>query len=245
MNSCKGADMLNRLDNDYHFNNNGYKHFIVTPYELSEDEQRALNQILKSFPHGDKSDCWPEQFSTMNTEQIPRKLLLLAANAYDEFGNTMLGVAAEYGEVSAVQRLIDMGAAVDAIGKRNYKLPALHWAICNKLSFNNKESYEAVQVVKCLLVNRARTDITYHYNMTPLKFAQDEGYIAAAHLIEESMIRKQAIEMKLSSSSISHQKTNAMNLRFLGAPSVTRNGVMYNNSCEEYSATRSGIIYKR
>jgi len=175
----------------YDFNNSGYKHYIVTNQELREDELELLGQLLASFPNASNRD-WANAFAKLNIEKIPKKILILAANAYDTCGNTVLGVAAEYGkQVEAVQRLIDMGANLDTPDDNMNKL-ALHWAINNKLSFNDKDSYEAVKVVKCLLDNGARTDIICYQNSTPLAYAKSRGFNAAANLIEESMrnIRK-------------------------------------------------------
>lgn len=98
----------------------------------------------------------------------------------------MLGVAAEYGkDDDAVQRLIEMGALLDIPNHGQHKL-ALHWAINNKLSSKNKDSLEAVKVVKRLLDNGANTDITCYGNDTPLAYAKKRKFNAAAKLIEQS-----------------------------------------------------------
>lgn len=165
------------------------KYFIET-VELTQDEEKILGEILPSFPHMNLN--WPETFAAFNSDNIPPKLLSLAANAYGN-NNTMLGIVAEEGRhVEALQRLINMGANVNAIDKDG-KLP-LHWAIYNQLSFRNVDSLEAVAVVKCLLDNGARTDITCYRNMTLLEYAKYRGCNAAAILIEESIQKKDDIK---------------------------------------------------
>ena len=168
----------------YNFSSGSCKHYIVTNQNLSEEERELLGHFLASFPHAGNND-WPNTFAKIDVEKLPKKLLHLAANAYDDYGNTVLGVAAEYGkQVEAVQRLIDMGARLNAPDHNMNKLP-LHWAIHNKLSYNNKTSYEAIKVVKCLLDNGAKVDITCYRNSNPLAYAKSGGFIAAANLIEQ------------------------------------------------------------
>lgn len=167
----------------YDFENDSY-HFIITNQELCEDELKLLNQLLASFPY--TLNCkWKDKFLNLNTEEFPKKILLLAANAYNGQGITVLGAAADAGGKEALQKLIDMGANLNACDAFK-KLP-LHWAISNNLSFRNENSLEAAGVVKCLLDNGARTDITCYQNATPLYYAQSRGFTAAANLIKEYM----------------------------------------------------------
>jgi len=176
----------------YDFKNNGYEHYIKTNQKISEIELKTLGQILASFPHADNRD-WPINFAQFKSDEISKKLLLLVANAYDCFGNTMLGIAAENGQhIEALQRLIDMGANIDMPDDNMNKLP-LHWAINNKLSCRDQKSFEAVKVVKCLLDNGARTDITCYQGKTPFEYAKNRGFKAAANLlsVEAISFRKQ------------------------------------------------------
>jgi ankyrin repeat protein len=159
-------------------------HFIITRQELKEDELKLLGPLLESFPHA-SHDYWTDKFLSLDTKEIPNKLLLLAANAYHEpRGYTVLGAAADKGGVAAFQKLIDMGANLNALDVDN-KL-ALHWAISNSKSISDKNSIEAANVVKCLLDNGAKTDITSYQNTTPLQYAESRGYKAAATMIKEN-----------------------------------------------------------
>ncbi|MDR3442540.1 MAG: ankyrin repeat domain-containing protein [Legionella sp.] len=175
----------------YVFKNEGYERYIVIKRELTVDEQKLLGEILTFFPHCGEL-TWRNKFSQENFAYYSKELLAIAANAYDGNGNTMLGVASEYGkDANAIQRLIDFGADLNAPDHNMRKL-ALHWAVCNKLSYCDKESYEAVEAVRCLLANGARTDITCYQNTTPFEYAKSRGYTAAASLIkakEEAYIR--------------------------------------------------------
>jgi uncharacterized protein len=166
----------------YSYNNIDWKrHYIYTDQEIRENEKKILETILASFPHA-TSDKWPDLFMSLNTENIPEKLLILAANVYDAFGNTVLAVACAYGEnVEIVQRLINMGADLNKRSQSLGHTSALDRAIANQLSCKNKKSYEAAAVVKCLLDNGARADINC------LKYAKKEGFEAAANLIESYM----------------------------------------------------------
>ncbi|TID93821.1 hypothetical protein DIZ66_18595 [Legionella pneumophila] len=87
------------------------------------------------------------------------------------------------------------------------KLP-LHWAINNKMSFMDMESYDAVKVVECLLKNGAKTDITCYQNSTPLEYAKSRGFIAAASLIETYAFKSQSKTItSLSITGIFYQKS--------------------------------------
>jgi uncharacterized protein len=167
-----------------HSSNNKPEHYIDTLENLSDSEFKMLENILVNFPHCHKRNIWPNIFAQFNPDLYPKKLLTLAANAFDYIGNTVLGVAAEWGDVNAVIRLISMGANVNAIDHQVNKL-ALHWAICNVNSDRDPTSFEAAKVVQCLLNHGARTDITCYQGKTPLQFAKNIKYLAAATIIEQ------------------------------------------------------------
>lgn len=170
-------------------------HFIITNQELRDDELKLLGHLLFSFPHASKDD-WTTKFLNLNTKDIPEKLLLLAANAYHEpRGYTVLGAAAEKGDVAALQKLIDMGANLHTLDVDNKQ--ALHWAIANRKSMAKQESIKAASVVKCLLDNGARTDIKSYQDATPLQYAKGRGYEAAAAMIKEKIRENQREKRKL------------------------------------------------
>jgi hypothetical protein len=166
----------------YKYKLNNDSHYVEIDLILQEEEQNVLSHILSFFPHcGDSG--WIQKFASLQFELFDTKLLKIAANAYDNNGNTVLGVACENGKsVATVQKLIDLGANLNTPDHNMNKL-ALHWATCNKLSWNNKASYEAVAVVKCLLENGAMTHIKCYDYTTPLGYAVSRGYIAVANLI--------------------------------------------------------------
>lgn len=171
-------EFTNIIDDRY------YVHYIKTDEKLTAEEQKEIGKLLASFPHANRKE-WPKAFATLNVDSIPKKLVILAANAYDSIGNTVLGVVAEHGaHIDAAQLLIDMGALLDTPDHNLNKL-ALHWAISNKLSCSDKKSEDAAKMVKWLLDNGARTDITCYQNCTPLDYAKQRDFTAAAELIEQ------------------------------------------------------------
>lgn len=154
-------------------------HYIVDT-ELGEEEKEIIQQMLLSFP------CvgvdWVEKFESLDVAGLDKSLLKIAANAYDHCGNTVLGVACEKGRsVKSVQKLIDLGADLNKkdVNKRN----PLYWAIWNRMSNANKNSYEAASVVRLLLENGAMTHIKCYYELTPLEHALKIGCKAVADLI--------------------------------------------------------------
>jgi ankyrin repeat protein len=188
----------------YHF----YQHYIDTDKKLSEDELKLLGQSLSIFPNGARDRNWEKKFSDFKSDKVSKKILLLLANAYDSAGNTMLGVAAEKGNVPALQRLIDMKANLDKPDNNMNKTP-LYWAICNKLSYKDKNSLEAAEVVKCLLENGAKTNIccspaipgeclpSVSQDQTPLQYAKNRGYKAAESIIEEHLKKQEKLSVVL------------------------------------------------
>lgn len=163
--------------------------YIRTSNELTNEEKKALSMVLPLFPnvvssHYDR--CNIKTFISADLSQYDAHILKLAANAYDRNGNTVLGVAAEFGDVDAVEKLIALGADLNTPDDNMNKL-ALHWAINNKKSFRAKDSLEAVEVVKRLLQHGARTDITCYGKSTVLDYSKSRGFTAAAHLIEQAI----------------------------------------------------------
>jgi uncharacterized protein len=167
----------------YKYKLNDGCHYVEIDHPLQKEEQNILSQILSFFPHCGDSE-WRQKFASLKFELFDAKLLKIAANAYDSDGNTVLGVACENGySVAAVQKLIDLGSNLNTPDHNMNKL-ALHWGICNKLSWNKKSSYEELAVVKCLLENGATTHLKCYDYTTPLGYALSRGYIAAANLIK-------------------------------------------------------------
>ncbi|SCY57425.1 hypothetical protein SAMN02746069_02916, partial [Legionella israelensis DSM 19235] len=109
--------------------------------------------------------------------------------------------------VNAVQKLINMGANVDMPDHNMNKL-ALHWAINNKKSFRDKGSVEAVEVVRCLLKNGAKTDIRCYQNETLLEYAKSRGFTAAANLIESHSNKQPENKSKIGCSDLAFFFTN-------------------------------------
>lgn len=177
---------------------NNRSHYIISNRDFTHIEIEQLNQILTEFPHASEylghylqpwkdRQHWVYRFMGLDLSKYSSDLLCIAANAYDSCGNTMLGVAAEYGKsVAAVQKLIDLGARLDTPDHNMNKL-ALHWAINNKLSCRNKSSMEAVAVVKCLLDNGANIKLDCYQGETPFDYAKSRGFTAAARLIQEKI----------------------------------------------------------
>jgi hypothetical protein len=97
---------------------------------------------------------------------------------------------AEHGDPKLLQKLIDMGANFNSFDKGHQTV--IYWAICNKLSRSNKNSYEAAHVVKTILYHGVDIDRTCNGEDTPLQYAQKHGYIAASNFIEEKMEREKA-----------------------------------------------------
>src|SRR3990167_3472385 len=169
------------------------KHYVESDQPLNEEELKILAQLLLSFPHAGAENNWPQKFSKVDLTNAPEKLLKLAVNAYDDFGNTVLGVAAEYGyDVPALQKLVSMGADVNKPGHLHNKLP-IHWAIDNKFSFRNPDSIEATAVLKFLIENGA--DLTLPRDrgdgspLSTLQYAMERKYTAALILLKDEIIK--------------------------------------------------------
>lgn len=178
---------LKKLDiKRYPFDTDGYKHYVDTNQIISTDEYGILRSLLASFPHASNGK-WIDAFAKLDVKEISKKLIILAANAYDYHGNTVLGVAAETGQVDPVRRLIEMGAELDTPAHKWNKL-ALHWAIGNAKSDKNKDSIDAAEVVKCLLDHGADPNLMC-YEISPYEYAKERGYTAAVTLIEEKIQR--------------------------------------------------------
>jgi ankyrin repeat protein len=151
------------------------RHFIRTHIDLSGNELDLLNQLMTSFPYACGND-WIEKFSKLDTKSVPQKILSLAANAFYTPQHprfyTVLGAAAFWGNADAVQKLIDMGAMINAIDGDG-KL-ALHWAIGS----------ERLSTIRCLLLNGTNVNIKSYENLTLLQYAASRGKKASAKLIE-------------------------------------------------------------
>ena len=170
----------------YSFSTHGNGFYILTENKISEAQQTSLRQIFKSFPHTNNPRDSIQKFIRTDFSCFDKQLVELAANAYDHYHNTVLGITCEDGySVDAVQKLIGLGAKLDTPDKRNGKL-ALHWAICNKgtVDESTKNTYEAIAVLECLLQNGADPSITCYDKSTPLEYAENRGYILAAKLLE-------------------------------------------------------------
>jgi hypothetical protein len=162
-----------------------FKNHIVTVFEeILDDELNALDKILESFPNKN-NNLWPVEFAKLNIENIPKKLLKLAANARDYNDRSIVGIAAQHGDPQLLQKLIDMGAILTSCDED--KKTVIYWAICNELSCSNKNSYEAAQAVKIILNNNIDIDKTCNNKDTPLQYAKKHGYIAALNCIEEKI----------------------------------------------------------
>lgn len=174
---------------NYNFKIGHCEYLIKTEKKLSQADLQLLGKILISFPNVSKKD-WPKLFAKVNFDKIPKDLAPLAANAFDSCGNTMLGVVAETGEhIDALAHLISLGADINLLDKNHCS--ALHWAIANKLSHNNKDSLEAAAVVQYLLDHDAAMDIVCCYSMKPLEFAKKKGYRAAEKLLSAAIQLKE------------------------------------------------------
>lgn len=158
-------------------------HYVEVDLPLQTTERDTLDNILQFFPHTHSyTKKWVQKFISFEAHRYDKKLLKIAANAYDGLGNTMLGLACDYGRVEAVQKLIDLGANLNTSDKNQKKL-ALHFASCNMQTYDKNESYEAVAVVKCLLKNGAVTHLKPYENINSYDYAISRRLIAAADLI--------------------------------------------------------------
>jgi len=92
-------------------------------------------------------------------------------------GQTPLAMAANFGSVAVIQRLIDCGAAVDA--RDNDGSTAMHYAA---------EKGHA-DVVSCLLNNGARGDFINHDGLTPLDLARYGGHAQIAACLDTAVAR--------------------------------------------------------
>lgn len=71
----------------HEFTNNNRMHYVICR-ELTDDEQKIVRQILASFPHCFDHD-WGNKFRLLDFNIFPKELLTIAANAYDNNGNTV------------------------------------------------------------------------------------------------------------------------------------------------------------
>ncbi|MFA5959816.1 MAG: hypothetical protein WC785_04805 [Tatlockia sp.] len=73
---------------------NEYVHHVDIPHELDDEEIALLGIILSTFPHSDNPE-WQAIFTQTDYSSFPKKLLKIAANAYDSSN-----VYAHYGDPS-------------------------------------------------------------------------------------------------------------------------------------------------
>ena len=148
---------------------------------LLEKDISVLNDLMALFPHPSSSDTsdsgWPVKFSALNIINYEPRLLKLAANAYSENGHPMISVAAEYGDLEHVQKLVKMGADINKAGKDGKV--ALHWAIDNKNYWSEvRHTDKTIEVLKFLLDEGARLDMKLNYyckGQDILEYAQDRA----------------------------------------------------------------------
>lgn len=169
----------------------GREYFFEVDRRLTAQEQIKLDAFVYWLPYPETTSImgwnWELQFAQFDFDNYPDKeLLKIAANAYTDSGHTVLGVACQSANVDVVERLISLGADVNAIDQYfdMPKLP-LYWAINNRLSSKDRGNDEAARVVECLLKNGARTDISCYQNVTLQAYAEDRGYTAAVRLFQQ------------------------------------------------------------
>lgn len=96
----------------------------------------------------------------------------------NEYGLTLLGIAAHYGKFEVIQVLLQFGAEVNAISHSKLSFipqnTALHAAIAGKKS---------IEVIELLLQNGADCNIVDSEGFTPLHIAAFEGNIIIADLL--------------------------------------------------------------
>lgn len=103
----------------YLFNINGYEYTIERNRPINEVEQSYLRRILTYFPNASKED-WQTAFLDNWEIGYPPLLLKIATTAFDQHGNTCLGIAAEDGKsIDAMNKLIAMGADSTIIAYQN------------------------------------------------------------------------------------------------------------------------------
>lgn len=98
----------------------------------------------------------------------------LTARSQTCVGETPLHVAAVWGDLDAINLLVDAGADINAIGDRGYT--PLHEAV----------EQGNVQAVKLLLKRGARADIQNEMAMTPMSIAMLKDAEELVQLLKES-----------------------------------------------------------
>ena len=157
-------------------------HDAIQPEVLS-----SLIDILKNFPTASDPHESVPHFEQHDFSDIPTDLLVIAANAYDLYGNTMLGVVCEYGKsVPAVKKMIRIGADLNIPDDNMSKTP-IFWAVNNKLSSFNRDNIKALAVAQCLLDHGAQFDQHRYgyYKENVIEYSQSRGFTAAVKLFEK------------------------------------------------------------
>lgn len=171
-------------------------HHIKGDFNISEKDMIILSDILKSMPLATCTGEWKDKFLSEKFENTyPRNLLNIASNAYDEYGNTMLGVATEYGSVESMQRLISFGANLNTPDGYNRK--PLYWAITSKPAYRDPHSKEALGILKLLINKGSNVFEKSIYNRTYFFYAKKQNFTAAAGILLNVEIQKLRSELIL------------------------------------------------
>ena len=176
------SERIKRYSFQNSFNHYTFYHYIDTSVVLNESQQQSLKKLLAAFPHCKHDNDWKKRFLLIDFNEYDSDLLVLAANAHDGRNPVLHTVSDCNGPIPILQKLIDLGARIDALDQMN-KL-AMHWAITNIILFCDQNNPEGLLALKCLLENGARADISCYEGKTPLEYALSRGYLVQAELIK-------------------------------------------------------------
>jgi len=171
---------------------NQFDYYISTEKSLTEYEIKLLEEILSVCPNRGNLE-WLAKFSDLNVEKYSQELLQIAANACDENGNTMLGIACAWGKYVPVKKLIYLGAKLHTRHDHMDK-SALHWALTASPNLREyfKPDDESKDIINLFL--NLGFDVTKksYDNLTVLEYAQSRKYFAAVNLMETHLKNKMA-----------------------------------------------------